>query len=180
MFSNYKNLLEQRIIKNVESILEDLDQIFSKYNINYCVIGGVALYRYNYIRMTTDIDILVDKKDMTKLSNIPIGFLKQLSRTLRKFKHQDSGTEIDILFSGDHAGNKQGIEYLKPQVISKDHIIDLEYLVAYKVSSGLYGQRYKDYGDVQELIKRNNLPQDYLKGFPIDIETEYKQIWNKS
>jgi hypothetical protein len=74
-----------------------------------------------------------------------------------------------------------GLEFSEPKKISETvnglPILSLEKLIEYKISSGIYGDRLKDLGDVQELIKANKLPLDFGDNFRKDLREKYSEIW---
>jgi len=177
--------LLENYIKEIDLALEEINELFAKYKIDYCIIGGTALSKYRYTRQTDDIDILISSHDIEKLNNLPIGYIRKVTKKV--FKLHNPEAKVEIIFSGERAGDNRGIDYVEPIGISimdkktGAYIISLPYLVAYKLSAGIYGKRLKDFGDVQELIMRNKLPIDYLDGdFREDIVAKYREIWELS
>ena len=49
----------------------------------------------------------------------------------------------------------------------------------YKLSSGMYGNRYKDFDDIQQLILRNKLKRDYADSFREDLREKYAQLFDE-
>jgi len=174
--------LFESYIKELDYAFHEIDVIFSEAGIDYCIIGGAALGKYGFLRQTEDIDILVSKLDKKKLDNLPIGYIRKITDKL--FHLHEPEAKIEVIYSGEIAGNKNGIPYYEPIDISiedkKTHaqFISLYALVIYKLSAGIYGKRLKDFGDVQELIIRNKLPIDYLDKEREDIKNKYLSIWN--
>jgi len=175
----------------MESFLDDLNQamrniaaLLKKNKINFCFIGGAILSKYGYKVTTEDIDILIDKKDKSKFKRLENEYYiapQSINGPLEWLRPQ---TDLDAMYSGNFAGSPEGIKYDAPNEISHlDHnlpIINLKELIKYKLSSGLYGNRYKDYGHIQGLIKLNNLPQDYAEDFREDLKQLYIKLWNKT
>lgn len=178
-----------KIMSFMESFQNDLDQtkrelkrILKMYNIPFVFIGGVARNKYASPRMTSDIDILVSSKDKNKLREIPIGFLKcQTKDSLKKFKLHEPKAEIEIIFSGEKAGDSNGIEYPEPKTIdSGDNVMTLDSLIKFKLCSGIYGKRHKDFGDIQDLIKERKLKKDFAKSFRKDLKLKYEELWEET
>lgn len=164
--------------------MRSLAQVLQDHGVRFCFIGGAAVNAYGEHRTTEDVDVLVDVRDGEKLEGIPIGFIRHKSR--RSLQLQDPRAQVDVIFSGDPAGDARGPTYELPQNI--DHtdpmlgvpIIDLRELIFYKVASGLYGNRFKDLGDVQALIVKNRLPCDLLDGRRTEdaaVVDRYREIW---
>lgn len=169
--------------KDLKNTLLKIQKLFKQYDIDFCFIGGVAVNQYGHQRSTDDIDILVDKSDKDKIQNIPIGYMRDVTGNGKVFNFHDPDIRIEILYSGENAGDDRGPKYLNPVSLSNqnNNLIELKYLIFYKVASGLYGERYQDWGDVQNLIKKHSLPLDYLNSFSVydDIVEQYRQIWKK-
>lgn len=163
---------------DLELSLTEIKKILKAYSISFVFLGGVARNTYGTLRMTEDIDILVDKKDKEKLLSIPIGYIKKSSE--RSLKLQNPKTVIDVLYSGDHAGNEKGLEYISPKYLeAENNMISLKAFIMYKLSSGLYGKRYKDYDDIQNVIKINKLSKTYAQDFREDLKTLYEKLWDE-
>lgn len=180
----YKSQFMESYIKDMWKVIKELSSILKQKGINFTYIGGVARNQYKYPVTTEDIDILVDKKDLDKMKNLPIGFIKELSNGRAKsFQLHDPKTKIDVIYTGEISGDGiKGLKYINPEKISKkingESFITLKNLIMYKLSSGLYGHRYKDFGDIQGLIKANNLPENYADDFRTDLKKKYIEIWN--
>jgi len=91
-------------------------------------------------------------------------------------------TLLDILYTGEMAGNKDGIAYRDLDEISHEvdgqPFITLQNLIEYKLSSGMYGHnRYKDFDDIIELIKINKLTKGYANKFRKDLRNRYAELW---
>jgi len=175
----------ESFIKDLEQAKQAIVKLFDEYDINFCFIGGVARNEYGSPRTTEDIDILVDGSDKEKVKQLPIGFIRDLSNGRgRVFSLHDPKTKVEVLYSGeDFAGNKEGVAYLPPNVISnKEHMIYLSDFVYYKLSAGLYGKRYKDYADIQDVIRINRLSLTYAKdnNFREDLVALYIDLWKET
>jgi hypothetical protein len=174
-------------LQDIESALYRISSLLHDNDINFTIIGGVANNIYsNNPRTTEDIDILVSDKDRDKMKNLPIGFIRDRTGNGRSFNFHGPKAQIDVVYSGEKAGSNRGIDYLEPNEITIFHnsipFIDLEDLVQVKLSAGEYGNRFKDFGDVQELIKSNNLDRLYARNnnFRDDLILIYEQIWDKT
>jgi hypothetical protein len=166
-------------LKNITNVLKDRD-------INFTIIGGAARNQYGYAKITEDVDILVAKKDKDKMLSLPIGFIKELSKGRGKvFSLHNPKTRIEVIYSGEISGDGiNGLMYENPKLVSTTikgvPFLTLEKLIEYKLSSGIYGNRMKDFVDIMELIKRNKLPEDYAKYFREDLYIKYKELWKMS
>jgi len=178
----YKSKFMESYITDLNKSIKNIIELLKKYRINFSIIGGTARNQYGYQKITEDIDLLIAKEDKEKLKNIPIGYLKDISnKRARKFQLHDPETIIEIIYEGEISGDGiHGLKYPSPEVISKNNIISLKYLIMFKLSSGLYGiGRYKDFDDIFELIKRNKLTKDYADKFRKDLKEKYAELWKE-
>jgi hypothetical protein len=90
---------------------------------------------------------------------------------------------VEFLYSGEVSGATGGLEFKKPSDLSEKtdgmKIITLPNLIQYKLSSGMYGRRTKDLSDVEELIKLNNLSNNYceINNFREDLKRKWQECW---
>jgi hypothetical protein len=173
-------------VKERTEVMKAITRVLKSKDIDFCFIGGAALPEYNYNRMTEDIDILVSKKDKEKFLSLTGTYLKRKFKDAEKsFYWNNPKTQIDVIYSGDKAGDKnKGIEYKEPHTISKikDSLptITLKNLIQYKLCSGMYGiARYKDFGDIVALIEVNKLSIDFADKFRDDLKEKYIQLWKE-
>ena len=176
-------------LKETSSEIEKLVSVLKEYDISFCLLGGKALPFYGYTRWTEDVDILVSEKDQDKLAKIPPRVLSDHSRLkpyrvwrLKHFPKTDE-TKVDMLFSNDEIGS--GIKYPDPKkishIINNIPVINLYDLIKYKIASGIHGARSRDFGDIEELIKINDLPSTYMEnektGF---IKKKYLELYKNA
>jgi len=74
----------------MEEIIKAIEEIFSKRNIRYLIIGGLASSIYGKPRMTSDIDVVLiidDKDNIKEILNkfLNYGFKKISSKKLKGF-----------------------------------------------------------------------------------------------
>jgi hypothetical protein len=187
-----KNIIERSDIVSsgmidylTESVaaLNKIGELFDKYGISYAFIGAVAVIEHGYVRMTEDIDILVAKEDKEKLQEIPIGFMRRL--TDKSFRLYDPTAKVEIIYSGEISGDGvHGIKFPHPNDISVDKnglkFISLPKLIEFKLSSGIYSKRYRDFGDVQGLILNNDLTAGFGDSFRDDLMQKYRELWTET
>ncbi len=186
---NFNNLHSTFMIEAInahENAMIKLQELLDKNNIEFVFIGGAILPDYGYSRYTEDFDILVNKDDKEKFNNLSIDFIK-ISKSGRSGYLHNPKVKIDILYSDDYIGSKgSGMKFPKPANITilnklNNKILSIEKLIEYKLTSGIYGEsRLSDFGDVQKLIKFNNLQKDLAKDFKKEIKNKYKEIWEQT
>ena len=180
----YKSQFMESYIRDLWASLENLTSILKKNNINFTIIGGAARNQYKYFKITEDIDLLVDVKHREKMLNLPIGFIRELSKGRgKRYSLHNPKTDIDVIYTGEKAGSEESnIPYENPKKISNViqgiPFLSLENLIKYKLASGIFGhQRFKDFDDIIELIKRNKLPKNYCDNLRSDLKDKYIELW---
>lgn len=163
-----------------------IQKYMEEYKVSFCFIGGGILPFYGYIRMTEDIDILVDSKDKKKLKFIPPAFMKDISynsNEIRRMKLHDPQTLIEIVYSGEDL-NQSGFSFPDPKKVSiKEEgfpILSLRNLILFKLQSGIFGKnRFNDFGDIKTLIYKNNLSYDFVQTDDEIINKKYLELWRE-
>lgn len=183
---NVKSTFMLTELNSLKRSIIALHTILSDHNINYVIIGGIAIEEYGYARFTEDIDILVDLKDKEKLLNIPPGFIQSISD--RTFYLHEPKIKVEVLYSGDYTGaHNDGIQFISPKKLLEYRggipFLTLPHLIEYKISAGMYGnnRKYKDYNDVIMLIQKHKLPRNLgiTNNFREDLNTEYIKLFDE-
>ena len=145
-----------KLFENREKLINILDNLTKKLGTPATIIGGSALPRYGYNRTTEDIDIITTMQDAKKIGD---ELYKHKSFTFighSKFKHI-SGMSINFCPEGVLSGR---YKFPAPESTNPGlHYASLPLLLSLKIKA----KRLKDRGDYAELIKRNNLSQEYIK-----------------
>jgi len=182
----YKSQFMESSITDLWSSIKSIAFLLDHHNIKFTIIGGAARNQYGYSKMTEDIDILIAKEDKEKVLNLPIGSIRDLSNKRGKvFSLHNPKTKVEVIYSGEISGDGiNGLKYDDPDKISTTvkgvPFMTLKKLIEYKLSSGIYGKRLKDFADIIGLIKENNLKQDYANNFRKDLKKKYIELWNNA
>lgn len=174
----FKHLVEALVVEiqsptiQVKHLARDLDEN----EIHYCVIGGLALGIHNYSRSTEDIDILIAKEDLLKIKEKLIGRGYTLRPGSKKNMYMHSGVgkiPIDILVEGDREGSITLPNPVKVRTkIGGIWYLELPRLIEFK----LRANRPRDIQDVLQLIKGNELTEDYVEKLNNDVQDKFKEL----
>ena len=167
---------------NFLSTFELVIKEFQNKNIDFAVIGGLALHEFGVSRATNDIDFLVLISDKDKVKKIMTGLnyeLRHESIDVMNFFNKDSGFDrIDFLI----ANRKYALEMLQRAVFketfagkSKIKFLKAEDQIGLKVQSSTNDpERYhQDMADIEKLIEYN------CKSLDISIIKEYFKIFKR-
>jgi predicted nucleotidyltransferase len=152
-----------------EKTLKRLDEFCFKENIEYAVIGGIAVVSYDYQRTTKDVDITVLCK-IEEMEVIHKKFLKEYyplyndslqffsSNFLLPVKDRETKIKIDVaagltLFDETIIKRKKRTKLGKAEF----NICTLEDLIVYK----LFAARFADLADIEILVRKNKNKIDF-------------------
>ena len=151
----------------------------------YAVAGGMALFQHGYRRFTEDVDILVTRDGLKAIHQAldGLGYVRPFEKS-KNLRDAQSGVKIEFLLAGEYLGEgkPQAVQFPDPERIAVDQggikFVDLATLVELKLASGMTGaDRLKDLADVQELIKRLKLPQDFRAALNESVRGKYLELW---
>lgn len=154
--------------ETLRRVANDLDA----HEIDYIVIGAIALNSYGYRRFTEDIDLILTREGLEKFRNelIGKGYRPAFEGATKKFRTTRENVTVEVItaeeFPGD--GKPKPVKFPNPAEnnfeIDGIKIVGLEQLIELKLASGMTApHRLKDLADVQELIKIKNLTADYAE-----------------
>lgn len=143
--------------------LQKLIERLQDTGIDYVVIGGLALNAHQYPRQTVDVDIVLTKDAYKKFKERFSGSGYRQTENARRFVDCESEVAIDILIAGELAGRtskNQSVRFPDPSEAQESagiRTVPLAKLIELK----LVTWRFKDWGDVVELIRRHHLSASF-------------------
>lgn len=162
--------------------LRDLEERLASARIPYVVIGGLALNAYNYPRQTQDVDVSVIPEDFERFKQEFGQEYQPHAGAPRRFVDPKTEAWIDFLIAGQIAGNRRknrDVTFPHPnegQLHNDLRTVSLPRLIELK----LVTWRYKDWGDVVELIRRNNLPESLAEAMHASIRMAYLECYDQA
>ena len=163
--------------------LRDLERRLGEADIEYVVIGGLALNAYDYPRQTVDVDVVVTLAGYEKFKERFVGSAYDSAKgASRRFVDQKSEVTIDFLIAGQIAGRKSknpSVRFPDPgeaEMHGDLRTVSLARLIELK----LVTWRYKDWGDVVELIRRHNLPESFADKLDPVVRSAYGECYDQA
>ncbi len=160
----------------VHRTLRRLVKKLEKAGIAYAILGGMALNAHRYRRVTTDVDVLLTPEGFVEFKRRFAGKdYEPLERRPRRFTDRKNGVQLDVLLTGLYPGSgKPGpIAFPDPgQValrIEDVAYVDLVNLVQLKLAA----RRWRDFADVVELIRRNDLDESFGERVHPSVRGDY-------
>lgn len=168
-----KKITANELLQVVESVMAEtlsphsqgvlIAKDFEESEIEYCIVGGVALGVYNYKRFTEDLDILVSKKTEKLIDEhlVGNGYTKRPGSIRNLYYHTMTGKiPVDIIIEGD---NKSGFVVPNPRDVrvklTGAWFLSLKALITMKLSTS----RPEDKQDVAKLISVNDLTDKWAE-----------------
>ncbi len=165
----------------VPETLRRLMAMLQKENIEFVVIGAFALGAHQYRRATEDADICLRAADIERFRRELVGTVYQrVEGRQRRFYDPDTQVTFDLLISGElagHRGRNQTIRFPDPSeatVVGGLTTVSLERLIELK----LVTWRIRDMADVIELIRRNNLTEEFADRLHPLVRTPYLECYD--
>ncbi len=156
-----------------------------QHEIDYMVIGALALMAYGYPRFTEDIDIIVTPAGLQKFHDelIGLGYVPSFVGARKRFKSTRDGTPIELLAAGEYPGDGEPKPVAFPEPTEARNEIDginfptIEKLVELKLASGMTApDRLKDLADIQELIKFRGLTSEFAERLNPYVQDKYLEL----
>jgi len=163
--------------------LHALETRLGEAGIDYVIIGGLALNAHNYARQTVDIDVVVTPDGFASFGERFAGSLYQPGTGApRRFADPETDVTIGFLIAGERAGLRSknpSVSFPDPregEVHGDLRTVSLARLVELK----LVTWRFKDWGDVVELIRANHLPESFADRLDSVVHSAYLQCWDQA
>lgn len=151
--------------------------------IDYVVIGGLALNVHNYPRQTVDVDLVLTDEGMEEFRRVLAGAsYRQAEGRRNRFVDPESEVNIDVLRAGNLAGRRSKNSTVRfpdpsqPELHGNLRTVSLAKLIELK----LVMWRFKDWGDVVELIRRNNLPATFAEQLDSTVRSAFGECHDQA
>lgn len=157
------------------------------HEIDYVVIGAVALMAYGYPRFTEDIALILDANGLDRFHDelIGLGYAPAFQGARKRLRSTIDSTPIEVIVAGDYPGDGQPKPVMFPVPSEASVEIDgikfptLQKLIELKLASGMTApDRLKDLADVQELIKVRGLSRDFADRLDPYVREAYLDLIN--
>ena len=155
-------------------------------DIEYMVIGAVALMAYGYPRFTEDIDLVLTTEGLEKFHRelIGLGYAPAFPGAKKRLRSTPDGVSIEVITTGEYPGDglPKPVSFPAPADAAIDidgvRVITIEKLIELKLASGMTApDRLKDLADVQELIKVRHLASDFAERLDPYVQEQFLTLW---
>ncbi|MDX6382634.1 MAG: hypothetical protein QOK48_207 [Blastocatellia bacterium] len=169
----------------LNNALARLVRDLTEHQIDYLVIGAVALMAYGYPRFTEDIDLIVNANGLNRFHDelIGLGYAPGFQGARKRLRSTTDNIPIELIVTGDYPGDGKPKPVSFPEPSESFVEIDgvkfptLEKLIELKLASGMTApDRLKDLADVQEMIKIRNLDPDFADKLNPYVREEFLKL----
>ena len=154
-------------------------------DIDYAVVGAVALNQHGYQRFTTDIHLLLSREGLDRFREklVGLGYRPAFAGARKKYRTSETNVPVDIITSGEFPGDGLAKPVAFPDPADASVVVDgiktitLEKLVELKLASGISAtDRLKDLADVQELIKIKHLDANFARELDESVRAKFIEL----
>ena len=160
----------------VHTTMRQLAKRLDRAKIPYAIAGGMAVNAHRYHRTTGDVDFLLTPEGFAAFRGRFVGkFYDPAPGRSKRFIDRANGVTIDILVSGGYPGSGRPgpVAYPDPEGVAQEigdfRFVDLPTLVTLKLAA----RRHRDFGDVVELIRCNELDESFLGKIPPSLHRDF-------
>jgi hypothetical protein len=144
--------------------------------IPYAVVGAMAVNAHNHRRTTGDVDFLLTTNGFDAFRSLVLtGDFERVPGRARRFFDRATGVTFDILLTGSFPGSGKPGPFAFPDpgdvavTIEGRQVVNLVTLIQLKLAA----RRHKDFGDVVELIRANNLDEAFLESLHPSVRGDF-------
>ena len=157
------------------------------HDIDYLIIGAMALVAYGYPRFTEDIDVVVTTEGLQRFHDelVGLGYKPAFAGARKRLRSTVDATPIELIAAGEFPGDGKPKPVAFPEPADAAVEIDginfptLEKLIELKLASGITApDRLKDLADVQELIKIHRLSNEFAERLNPYVREKYLELSN--
>lgn len=149
---------------------------FEKNRIACAIVGGMAVNAHRHVRTTGDVDFLVRTEALPTIRRLAAqGVFGIVPGRSRRFVESNTGVHFDLLVAGSFPGSgKPGpIVFPDPagvvELVNQLPVVNLKTLVELKLAA----RRHKDFADVVDLIRSNDLDESFTSQLHQSVHEDF-------
>jgi hypothetical protein len=170
-------------------VYETLRRLVKRLNdadMDYAVLGGMAVVEHGYRRATEDVDLLMRPETLQAFRErlVGRGYVPAFPGASKTFRDSETDVRIEILTTGEFPGDgkPKPVSFPDPAQVAVEgdgfRVVRLVTLLELKLASGLSApHRLQDLADVQNLILRAGLPENLAERLDPSVRAEYRRLW---
>jgi hypothetical protein len=169
----------------VHRALEKLARLLAAEKIPYALVGAMALNAYGYRRVTVDVDVLLTREGLAafKRAHLGRGYVEKFPGS-RGMRDAENGVNIDVVIAGEYPGDgkPKPVAFPDPAEVATAgasvRLLPLPRLIELKLASGMSApHRLRDLADVLEIIRLQQLPEDFAGQLDPSVREKFRDLW---
>ena len=171
----------------IHETMRRLSATLGEMNVPFAIAGAMAANAHGLSRTTSDVDVLMRREDLNRFKQkwLGRGWIDKFEGS-RGFKDVQSDVDVDVLLTGDFPGDglEKPVAFPPPESVAEvgeDGIpfVSLPALLELKLASGMTAvHRPRDLDDVIQLIRANDLTEDYGSKLNPYVHEMYAKMWH--
>jgi hypothetical protein len=170
----------------VHQSLQNITKRLEQLGVPYAVVGGLAIAAHGFKRMTDDVDVLVDPAGLKIVHEAleGLGYVAPFAGS-KQLRDTETSVRIEFLVTGQYPGDgkPKPVAFPDPRDVAVEidgiRYLNLPALLELKLASGMTNSgRFKDLGDVQEMIKALKLPRDFASRLNPFVRGKFEELWD--
>lgn len=170
-----------KVHQTIRQLASDLDRA----NIDYALIGAMALNAHGFARETVDVDVLVRPQGLKQFIDglVGRGYRPKFEGARKSFRNVQTEVAVEFLTTGDFPGDgkPKPVAFPDPREVAIDKdgikIVDIPTLINLKLASGMTApHRRRDLADVQDLIRILGLQADFAGKIHPYVKSVFLQL----
>jgi hypothetical protein len=169
----------------IHAAVVHIAKALSDANIPFAVAGCLAVNAHGHVRMTEHVDVLLTRDGLARFKELRLGrgWIEQFegSKGLRDAVNK---VKIDVLLTGEYPGDglPKPVAFPDPADVGDVRkgipYISLPTLLTLKIASGMTARhRPRDFDDVIQLVRKNNLGREFAGQLHPYVREKYLELW---
>jgi hypothetical protein len=169
----------------VQQAAIDLAEALEATGIPYVIAGGLAVTMHGHERTTADVDVLLTADGLRRFKDrwLGRGWVERFpgSKGMRDIRNN---VKIDVLITGQYPGDgkPKPVKFPDPETVAIEidelQTLELSSLIELKLASGMTSpDRPRDFDDVIQLIRRNELGEEFTDTLNPWVRDKYLELW---
>ena len=160
----------------VHQAMRKVGAAFKDHDITYAIVGGMAVNAHRHVRTTGDVDFLVRPEALPTIRRLAAeGVFASVPNRSRRFVEPSTGIHFDVLVAGGFpgSGTPGPIAFPDPgavtDIVNDLPVVNLRALVELKLAA----RRHKDFADVVDLIRANDLDESFASRLHASVRADF-------
>jgi hypothetical protein len=170
----------------IHSAMQRLAKTLGEMQIPFAVAGAMAANAHGHTRTTADVDILIRREDLARFKeqHMGRGWVDKFEGS-KNFRDAVCNVNIDALLVGEYPGDglPKPVSFPAPEDVAEIHadgipFVSLKTLLELKLACGMTtAHRPRDFDDVIQLVRINQLPLDYVESLDPYVAEKFRELW---